>query len=278
MGILNVTPDSFSDGGGFLEHRAAIAHGLRLIEEGAQIVDVGGESTRPGSRPVDAEEELRRVVAVVEGLAGAPAQISIDTRKSAVARAALDAGATLVNDVSALRDDPQMAPLVAERGAACCLIHMLGEPATMQQAPHYDDVVAEVKEFLRERVDFALAAGIARERLLIDPGIGFGKAEQHNLELLRRLGELRELGLPIVIGTSRKGFLGRIAARSAGAGAEPPPAGQRLAGTIASNVLAYERGASVFRVHDVAALREALAVAAATLGGRWRGEGTTPAS
>jgi dihydropteroate synthase len=279
MGILNVTPDSFSDGGGFLDRDAAIAQGRRLIEQGADIVDVGGESTRPGSQPVATAEELRRVVAVVRALAAAGAQISIDTRKSQVARAALDAGATFVNDVSALRADPQMATLVAERGADCCLVHMQGEPATMQDDPRYDDVVAEVRAFLAERIEFALGAGIARERILIDPGIGFGKGEQHNLELLRRLGELRELGAPIVIGTSRKGFLGRIAARATGASA-PLAAERRLPGTIASNVLAYERGASVFRVHDVAPVREALAVTAATLGERWtaRGAGTTPAS
>jgi dihydropteroate synthase len=283
MGILNVTPDSFSDGGGFAEQDAAIAHGRALIEQGAHIVDVGGESTRPGSQPVEEAEELRRVVGVVAALAGAGAQISIDTRKAAVARAALDAGATLVNDVSALAD-PGMAPLVAAAGVDVCLVHMRGEPATMQSAegpegPHYEDVVAEVKAFLAERIDLALNAGVARERILIDPGIGFGKTEQHNLELLRRLEELRELDAPIVIGTSRKGFLGRIAARAAGR-EQGVAAQQRLPGTIASNVLAYERGASVFRVHDVAAVRDGLAVAAATLGGRWtaRGAGTTPAS
>jgi dihydropteroate synthase len=279
MGILNVTPDSFSDGGRFLDASAAIAHGRALIEEGAQIVDVGGESTRPGSQPVGEAEELRRVLAVVEGLAGAGAQISIDTRKAAVARAALDAGATFVNDVSALRADPAMARLVAERGVDCCLMHMLGEPATMQDDPRYEDVVGEVKAFLAERIEFAVGQGIARERILIDPGIGFGKTEQHNLELLRRLSELQELHAPVVVGTSRKGFLGRIAARAAGS-AQPVSDADRLGGTIATNVLALERGASVFRVHDVAPVREALAVAAATLGWRWtaRSAGTTPAS
>jgi dihydropteroate synthase len=285
MGIVNVTPDSFSDGGRFLEQGAAVARGRALIDEGAQIVDVGGESTRPGAQPVAAEEELRRVIAVVEGLAGAGAggggraQISIDTRKAVVARAALDAGATLVNDVSALRGDPDMAGVVAERGADVCLMHMRGEPATMQDDPRYDDVVAEVKAFLAERIEFALRQGIARERILVDPGIGFGKTEQHNLELLRRLDELCELDVPIVVGTSRKGFLGRIAARAAMA-EEPPTAARRLPGTIASNVLAFERGASVFRVHEVAPVREALAVAAATLGERWTAgsAGTTPAS
>ena len=269
MGIVNVTPDSFSDGGRFLQAEAALAHGLQLIDEGAQIVDVGGESTRPGAEPVGAEEELRRVHPVVEGIAAAMsdrsadrrAQISIDTSKASVARAALDAGATLVNDVTALRGDPRMAALVAESGADCCLMHMLGEPRTMQAEPRYGDVVDDVKAFLLARMEFAVGEGVAEDRILLDPGIGFGKTLAHNLELLRRLGELVELGRPVVIGTSRKSFLGRLAAA--------PEGSQRLAGTLATNVLALERGASVFRVHDVAAAREALKVAAATLGERW---------
>jgi dihydropteroate synthase len=281
MGILNVTPDSFSDGGRFLDPRAAVARAHELVREGADIVDIGGESTRPGAEPVDAEEELRRVIPVVERLSadGLAAQISIDTSKAGVAQAALDAGASLVNDVSALRADPEMATVVAQSGASCCLMHMLGEPRTMQQDPRYGDVVAEVKEFLGRRLEFAVREGIARERIMVDPGIGFGKTESHNLELLRRLEELSELGAPIVIGTSRKGFLGRVMARAAGQ-AEPPSVTERLPGTVASNVLAYERGASVFRVHDVAPLRAALAVAAATLGERWtaRSTGATPAS
>jgi dihydropteroate synthase len=285
MGIVNVTPDSFSDGGRFLQADAAIAHALELIGEGAAIVDVGGESTRPGAEPVGADEELRRVCPVIEGIAAVTdrslttgrAQISIDTSKASVARAALDAGATLVNDVTALRGDPRMAALVAESGAECCLMHMLGEPRTMQHEPHYDDVVDDVKAFLLERIEFAVGEGIAEDRLLLDPGIGFGKTVAHNLELLRRLGELAELGRPLVIGTSRKSFLGRLAGAgeegTAGAG-EGPLAGageasRRLAGTLATNVLAFERGASVFRVHDVAPVREALTVAAATLGERW---------
>jgi dihydropteroate synthase len=281
MGILNVTPDSFSDGGRFLAPDAALAHGRELLEQGADILDVGGESTRPGAEPVDAAEELRRVIPVLEALAAEArdAQLSVDTYKSAVARAALDAGASLVNDVSAFRADPRMAELVAERGADCCLMHMRGEPRTMQLDPRYEDVVDEVKAFLAERLQFALAEGVEEQRIMLDPGIGFGKTDVHNLELLRRLGELCELGRPIVIGTSRKGFLGRLAARAADAPA-PPDAARRLPGTIASNVLAYERGASVLRVHDVAPVREALAVAAATLGGRWtaRSTGRTPAS
>jgi dihydropteroate synthase len=267
MGIVNVTPDSFSDGGAFLEAEAAIAHGLELLGEGAEILDIGGESTRPGADPVSVAEELRRVVPAIEGLASAAAtaQISIDTSKAQVAAAALRAGASLVNDVSALRADPEMAAVLADSGAECCLMHMLGEPRTMQRDPRYDDVVDEVRAFLEERLRFAVGEGIAEERIMLDPGIGFGKTASHNLELLRRLDELAALGRPLVIGTSRKSFLGRIAA-DAGGLAEPLDAQHRLAGTIATNVLALERGARVFRVHDVAPVREALAVAAATLG------------
>jgi dihydropteroate synthase len=205
-------------------------------------------------------------------------QISVDTYKAEVAGAALAAGASLVNDVSAFRADPEMAALVAQSGADCCLMHMLGEPRTMQRDPRYEDVVDDVKAFLQERLEFAVGEGVAPERILLDPGIGFGKTEAHNLELLRRLGELLTLGAPIVIGTSRKGFLGHVLARATGR-PEPVDVADRLPGTIASNVLAYERGASVFRVHDVAPARDALAVAAATLGERWtaRSTGTTPA-
>jgi dihydropteroate synthase len=269
MGIVNVTPDSFSDGGAFLQAAAAIAHGLELVVEGAEILDIGGESTRPGAEPVSEQEELRRVVPVIEGLAsaGTTAQISIDTSKAKVAAAALDAGASLVNDVSAFRADPEMAGVVADSGAECCLMHMLGEPRTMQRNPRYGDVVDEVRAFLEERLRFAVGEGVAEERVMLDPGIGFGKTVAHNLELLRRLGELAALGRPLVIGTSRKSFLGRIAADAASLD-EPLDERHRLAGTIATNVLALERGASVFRVHDVAPVREALAVAAATLGGR----------
>ena len=274
MGIVNVTPDSFSDGGGFLQADAAIEHGRSLVAQGAQIVDVGGESTRPGAEPVTAEEELGRVRAVVEGLAaaGTGAQISIDTSKALVARAALDAGASLVNDVTALRGDPQMAALVADSGAECCLTHMRGEPRTMQRDPRYDDVVDEVKAFLASRLELAVREGVREERVLLDPGIGFGKRDEHNLALIRRLDEIVALGRPVVIGTSRKGFIGRVAGAPGGA--------DRLAGTLATNVLALERGASVFRVHDVAPAREALAVAAATLGERWTASSraTTPTS
>ena len=270
MGVVNVTPDSFSDGGAFLQTDAAVAHGLELVGEGAEILDIGGESTRPGADPVSTEEELRRVIPVIEGLvaAGTKAQISIDTSKAKIAQAALGAGASLVNDVSAFRADPAIAGLVADSGAECCLMHMLGEPRTMQRDPHYaGDVVDEVKAFLEERMRFAVREGVSEERIMLDPGIGFGKTVAHNLELIDRLAELAELGRPIVIGTSRKSFLGRIAADAAGL-AEPLDAQHRLAGTIATNVLALERGAEVFRVHDVAPVREALAVAAATLGGQ----------
>ena len=261
MGIVNVTPDSFSDGGEWFEREAAIAHGRRLAEEGASILDVGGESTRPYAEPVPLDEERARVIPVIEALAGAGAQLSVDTMKLEVARDAIAAGATFVNDVTAFRHDPALAALVAEHGCDCCLMHMLGDPRTMQVDPRYDDVVSEVKAFLEGRAAFAISEGVAPERIALDPGIGFGKTVEHNLELLRRLDEIVALGFPVLIGTSRKAFLGRLAGR------EDPH--DRVAATVATNVLALERGASVFRVHDVAATRDALAVAAATLAGRW---------
>jgi dihydropteroate synthase len=261
MGVLNVTPDSFSDGGRYVDPAVAVAHGLTLEAEGAAILDVGGESTRPGAHAVPAAEELRRVLPVIEGLAssGATAKLSIDTSKAAVAAAALEAGATLVNDVTALRGDAEMAGVIAAARADCCLMHMLGDPRTMQRDPRYADVVAEVKAFLEERMAFAVAAGIEEQRILLDPGIGFGKTVEHNLELLRRVDELVALGRPVVIGTSRKGFLGRLTGRDVD---------DRLAATIASCVVAYERGARVFRVHEVAPINDALTVAAATVA-RW---------
>jgi dihydropteroate synthase len=268
LAILNVTPDSFSDGGSFFDRDAAIAHGLALEADGAHIIDVGGESTRPGAEAVSETEELRRVIPVVEGLkaAGLSAQISIDTSKAAVAAAALDAGATLVNDVTAFRHDPEMAALVAERGVDCCLMHMRGEPRTMQKEPHYDDVVAEVRDFLAERLEYAVANGIERDRVILDPGIGFGKTVEHNLALLRGLDEIVALGRPVLVGTSRKSFLGRITGRENA---------DRLAATIASCVIAYERGARIFRVHEPAPVADALALAAATVSGRWT---TSPTS
>ena len=257
MGVVNVTPDSFSDGGEFFASDAAIAHCRELVQDGADILDIGGESTRPGAEPVPAGEEIRRVLPVVEAAARMGARISIDTTKVDVARAALDAGASIVNDVSAFRFEPELAGLVAESGADCCLMHMLGEPRTMQDDPRYEDVVADVKAFLEGRLEFATSAGVSEERVWLDPGIGFGKTVEHNLELLRRLDEIVALGRPVVIGTSRKSFLGKLT----GTGEK-----ERLAGTIATNVLALDRGAEVFRVHDVAEVAEALKVAAATLG------------
>jgi dihydropteroate synthase len=258
MGIVNVTPDSFSDGGEFLDPDVAVEHGFELAADGAAVLDVGGASTRPGADPVSAADELARALPVVERLVAAGQRVSIDTTKHEVAAAALAAGATLVNDVSAFRFAPELAGLVADAGADCCLAHMRGDPKTMQSQASYDDVVAEVKSFLEERLAFAVGEGIAEERVWLDPGIGFGKTVEHNLELLRRLDEIVAIGRPVVIGTSRKSFLGKLA----GGRAED----ERLPGTIATNVMALERGASVFRVHDVRAVADALAIAVATVG------------
>jgi dihydropteroate synthase len=256
MGVVNVTPDSFSDGGRYLDAEAAIAHGEKLVRDGAAILDVGGESTRPGAVEVGEAEELRRIGPVVAGLVGT-ATVSIDTSKLAVAEAALDAGASIVNDVTALRGDPEMAALCAERGVGVVLMHMPGNPRTMQDDPTYGDVVDDVKAFLAERTEAAVAAGIEEERIWLDPGIGFGKTLEHNLELLRRLGELRDLGRPLVIGTSRKSFIGKVD----GSGVDA-----RLGGTIASSVLAAAEGADVLRVHDLAEIAQAMTVAEAILG------------
>ncbi len=257
MGVVNVTPDSFSDGGRYATAEAAIAHGLRLAEAGADVLDVGGESTRPGSPRVSAEQELERVLPVVEGLrARTPVPLSVDTTKAAVAREALRAGAVLINDISGFHFDPELPRVVAEAGAACCLMHIQGTPETMQQAPAYEDVLGEVLDFLEEGVAAAVAAGVARERILVDPGIGFGKTAGHNFFLLRRLGDLRVLGLPVLVGTSRKGFLGALT------GGKPP--GERLAATLGSvAAVAALGGADFVRVHDVAEARDALAVVAA---------------
>jgi dihydropteroate synthase len=259
MGILNVTPDSFSDGGEWFGLDAAVQRGRVLAAEGAELVDVGGESTRPGSAGVAVDEELRRVVPVVEALAHGElaARVSVDTSKAAVARAALAAGASYVNDVTAFRGDPAMAALVAQAGCECCLMHMLGEPRTMQEDPRYDDVVDDVRAFLEERAAFAVAEGVKPERVHVDPGIGFGKTLEHNLQLLRRLDEIVSLGFPVMIGASRKSFLGRLTGR------EDPH--DRVAATVATSVMALERGATLFRVHDVAANADGLRVAAATL-------------
>ncbi len=262
MGVVNVTPDSFSDGGCYLDPQEAVAHGLELAAAGAVYLDVGGESTRPGAAPVALDEELRRVVPVIEGLAaalaasGGSATISIDSSKAPVVEAAVAAGARLVNDVTALSAAPEIAETVARTGVELCLMHMLGEPRSMQAHPHYDDVVSEVKAFLEQRLAFAVAEGVPEQRIILDPGIGFGKTVAHNLELLARLGEIVALGRPVLIGTSRKSFLGRLTGREVH---------ERLPGTIATNVLALERGARIFRVHDVAPVYDALTVAAATV-------------
>jgi dihydropteroate synthase len=259
MGIVNVTPDSFSDGGLYLDPEAAIAHGAELAAEGAHVLDIGGESTRPGAQAVDAEVERERtepVIAALAGPGGPGARVSIDTSKASVALAALDAGATIVNDVTALRGDPELAAVCAERGPTLVLMHMQGTPRTMQENPTYDDVVDDVRGFLAERVETAVASGVDERRIWVDPGIGFGKTLAHNLELLRRLGELRELGRPIVVGSSRKSFIAALTGREAS---------ERLGGTIASNVLALAAGAEVFRVHDVLEVCRALRVAAAIL-------------
>lgn len=247
MGVVNVTPDSFSDGGLFSEPDDAIDHGLRLAEEGADLLDVGGESTRPGAEPVDADEETRRILPVIEALAAkAGVPVSIDTSKAAVARRALDAGAQIVNDVSAGRFDPDLLPLVAERGAAVVLMHMQGEPPTMQREPRYGDVVGEVAAYLGERAGAAQQAGIPRERIVIDPGFGFGKRWEHNLVLLQRLREFRCLGFPLLVGTSRKSFIGATLGGLA--------VDERLEGTAATVALAVANGASIVRVHDVRAM------------------------
>ncbi|HWB68377.1 MAG TPA: dihydropteroate synthase [Solirubrobacterales bacterium] len=256
MGVVNVTPDSFSDGGLFLEPEAAIAHGEQLAREGAAILDVGGESTRPGAEEVGVEEEMARTQPVVSDLAALGHEVSIDTSKVEVARAALEAGASIVNDITAL-GEPEMAALCAERDAGVVLMHMQGTPRTMQERPTYEDVVDEVKAFLAERVQAAVSAGVSEERIWVDPGIGFGKTLEHNLELLRRLDELRDLGRPLVVGTSRKSFIGKLD------GSQAP---DRLGGTIASSVLAIARGAEVLRVHDVAEVVQAATVARAILG------------
>ena len=257
VGVLNVTPDSFSDGGDFLVPEKAASRAAAMLDEGAEIIDVGGESTRPGSDPVPQEEEARRVVPVIRAiLADRPdAVISIDTYRAATAGVALAAGARVVNDVTALRGDPRMADVVAGSGCPVVLMHMLGEPKTMQRDPRYEDVVREVRCFLAARAEHAFAAGVERENIILDPGIGFGKTLEHNLTLLRHLDALVELGFPVLVGASRKRFIGRIT------GVEE--ARERVFGTVAANVLAYERGATLFRVHDVRANREALAVALA---------------
>ena len=258
MGVVNITPDSFSDGGVNFRPDDAIAAARRMIEEGAAIVDLGGESTRPGAEPVNAEEELDRVLPVLEAVAG-ELPVSIDTAKAEVARRAVELGAVLVNDVTALRGDDQLVGVVADSDAYLCLMHMLGEPRTMQVDPQYDDVVSDVKAFLEERLRFAVGEGIAEDRICLDPGIGFGKTVEHNFELIRRLDELLTLGRPIVVGVSRKSSLGKILG-------DPDAKTGPLSASIAAAVAAYERGATILRVHDVREHVEALAAAQAVVG------------
>lgn len=251
MGVLNVTPDSFSDGGRFAARDAAVAHAAEMVEAGADLIDVGGESTRPGSQPVPADEQIARVVSVIQAIASRVA-VSIDTTRATVADAALNAGACLVNDISAGRDDPGMFPLVARRKTAMVLMHMQGTPATMQDDPSYRNVAGEVELFLRRRMNLAVSAGVKRNRILVDPGIGFGKTMEHNLALLREQRGLRRLGRPVVIGASRKGFVGKITN-------EPDPA-RRLFGTAACVAWSLANGAAIVRVHDVAAMSQVVAM------------------
>ena len=245
MGVLNVTPDSFSDGGQYAEPDRAIAHARAMLAAGADLIDVGGESTRPGAAPVAAAEELRRVLSVIERLSGTV--VSVDTTKAEVAARALAAGARIVNDISALRFDPQMARVVSEAGAGLVLMHMQGSPATMQEHPHYDDVVGEVREFLAERIAFAESMGVRKSQIAVDPGIGFGKTVEHNLELLARLDQLRSLGCAVLVGTSRKSFIGKLLGREVG---------ERRWGTAATVAWAVARGANIVRVHDVAEMAD----------------------
>jgi len=259
MGILNVTPDSFSDGGRYLDARAAVAWGLEMAAEGADIIDVGGESTRPGALPVAPDEEMARVVPVVREIRKeSAALISVDTSKAAVARAALDAGADIINDVSALRFDPDMAGVAADSGAAVVLMHMKGTPETMQVEPRYEDLFAEVRGFLEARADAARSAGVRRDRIIVDPGIGFGKTFAHNIALIEGLGFLDDLGFPVLAGVSRKSFIGKAL------GAGP---GERLEGSLAAGVLCIERGTHILRVHDVRATRRAADMTDAVLAG-----------
>ena len=255
MGIINVTPDSFSDGGRFYDPQRAVEHAIRLVGEGADLLDIGGESTRPGAQPVDEQEERRRLIPVVAAVAKAVSvPISVDTSKAEVAKAAIDVGAVMVNDVTALRGDSAMVEIVAKAGAGLALMHMQGSPQTMQHAPHYDDVIGEVARFLAARARFAVERGVARNRIVLDPGIGFGKTLTHNLDLLANLHVLKELGYPLLVGPSRKGFIGQLTRQSVEA---------RGWGTAAVVALAVEQGANILRVHDVAPMKDVANVAAA---------------
>jgi dihydropteroate synthase len=250
MGVVNVTPDSFSDGGRFLSTHQAVEHARMLVEEGADILDIGGESSRPGAEPVGLDEELRRVMPVLEQLAQLPIPVSVDTCKPEVMRRAIAAGAAMVNDITALRE-PGALEAVAESQAAVCLMHMQGEPRTMQQDPHYQDVLTEVTAFLAQRVEAVRQAGIARERIVIDPGFGFGKTTGHNLELLRGLRRIAGLGQPVLVGLSRKSLFAKITGKAVA---------DRVSASVAGALLAAERGVALVRVHDVAATRDALLV------------------
>lgn len=255
MGVVNVTPDSFFDGGRFFDAAAAVAHALRLVEEGADLLDIGAESTRPGADVVNEAEECRRAIPVVTAVAKAVTiPVSIDTSKAAVARAAIDAGASLVNDVTALRGDSAMADLIAKTGAGIVLMHMQGTPRTMQQAPRYDDVVVEISEFFEERISFATAHGIARRQIILDPGIGFGKLLRHNLTVLARLNQFLQFDCPLMVGVSQKSFLGELVSRSVQ---------ERQWATAAAVAMAVDRGAGIIRVHDVRAMKDVVQVAAA---------------
>jgi dihydropteroate synthase len=255
MGVVNVTPDSFFDGGRYLDAEAAVAHAVQLVEEGADLLDIGAESTRPGADSVNEAEERRRAIPVVAAVARAvTVPISIDTSKASVARAALDAGAALVNDVTALRGDPDMADVVARTGAGIVLMHMRGTPRTMQQAPHYDDVVGEISEFFEERIRFAMTCGIVRRQIILDPGIGFGKLLMHNLMLLAQLRRFAQFDCPLLVGVSQKAFLGQIVDRSVQ---------ERQWATAAAVAMAVDRGAGILRVHDVKAMKDVVQVAAA---------------
>jgi dihydropteroate synthase len=250
MGVVNVTPDSFSDGGKFFDPKAAVAHALRLAEEGADILDIGGESSRPGALPVSVFQEMDRILPVLEGLRTLEKPISVDTRRPEVMQAALSAGASMINDIEALQA-PGAVEVAAKAQCAVCLMHMKGEPATMQKGPHYDDVVGEVLGFLKKRMQAAMQAGIAQERIAIDPGFGFGKTAAHNFELLRRLEEFSSLGVPVLAGWSRKSTLGKLTGR---------PADERLAASLAAALLALQGGATILRVHDVKETRDVIAV------------------
>jgi len=255
MGVVNVTPDSFFDGGRYIDTEAAVAHAVRLVEEGADLLDIGAESTRPGADAVNEEEERRRAIPVVTAVAKAvTVPISIDTSKVSVARAALDAGAVLVNDVTALRGDPAMVDVVTQTGAGIVLMHMNGTPRSMQQAPHYDDVVGEILEFFEDRIHFAMSHGIARRQIILDPGIGFGKLLEHNLALLAQLRRFTLFECPVLVGVSQKGFLGQLLDR---------PVQERQWGTAAAVAMAVDRGAGILRVHDVRAMKDVVQVAAA---------------